>query len=380
MASNASVSSYNADTVDATSSHPDLKGPRLESVSSSGTYPVMSGFSSPASSMSGPSALRTGNSSTIALGSPSPRNVSPIAPSSQKMTMDGRRTQAGEDTHLSLEVYSKDTFNEHSLERLPTEGKELQHLLGHAPPLTQSSTGFSYSQIQARKARRTALVPTLLHHSTSDSSSKSSATSTWSNTSTACSSVPSLGISDESKTTSLSLPPPAALTNTSGRRALVSAELGALRQNVGPSESRGALLRKSQQTAQSASNSSSIGMKFESLQLPLPYNISFGQRPSSRPEHEPKLANIFDLQDIPGERRSLGNLTLQQERSTSPYSSTSPGVPEPQHPPHFPKLPSLDTSPRDDTQENALHPDADPLSVLAYAGRLVGRESKRPPS
>ena len=58
-------------------------------------------------------------------------------------------------------------------------------------------------------------------------------------------------------------------------------------------------------------------------------------------------------------------------------SSQSPGPPEPQEPSHKPTLPSLPTVLHDDGEENVLQPNADPLSVLAFAGRLVGRETTR---
>ena len=123
--------------------------------------------------------------------------------------------------------------------------------------------------------------------------------------------------------------------------------------------------------------SSSSGMPFDSLQLPLPYNIQFGRQPSRQPQYEAKLANIFDLQDIPRERRSLRNLALDKEDSTATTNGRS--LPEPWHPPHQPNLLALPSMSRDETQEPPLRPDADPLSVLAYAGRMLGRENRPPP-
>lgn len=120
-------------------------------------------------------------------------------------------------------------------------------------------------------------------------------------------------------------------------------------------------------------------MQFESLQLPLPYNISFGQRPLPRPENEGKLANICDIQDVNRERHSLRNLTLDQDHSGTPSPANARSLLEPQHPPHRPALPTLPSMLRDDPPDPALPPDADPLSVLAYAGRIVGGDN-RPPS
>ena len=127
------------------------------------------------------------------------------------------------------------------------------------------------------------------------------------------------------------------------------------------------------------SPTASTGMQFESLQLPLPYNISFGQRPLPRPENEGKLANICDIQDVNRERHSLRNLTLDQDHSGTPSPANARSLPEPQHPPHRPALPTLPSMLRDDPPDPALPPDADPLSVLAYAGRIVGGDN-RPPS
>lgn len=206
--------------------------------------------------------------------------------------------------------------------------------------------------------RFTRIPPSLQQQNASGASSKSSMNSSLSSASTAPSSLFSSAVVDEGKRTALSLPPLAAVTAASP---LGDSALYTLQSTQSPFQA-----------------SSSIGMKFESLQLPLPHNIAFGQRPLPRSEHKEKLANIFDLQDLPRERASLKNMTLEQQHSTSATPTNLPGPAQPQHPPRRPALPTLDHSSRGNSQENILHPNADPLSVLAYAGRLVGRGSYRP--
>lgn len=224
--------------------------------------------------------------------------------------------------------------------------------------------------------RRSNRIPTLLQHNTSDSSSKSSIASTVSSASTAPSSLFSAGTVDEEKRATMSLPPLANITaNTPGGSYLDSAA----KRNHPPLTRRSAASFGPQRLADSPFNpSQTTGMKFESLQLPLPYNISFGQSPQPRPQQEEKLANIFDLQDVPWERNSLRNLTLDHEVSPTPTSSRS--LPSPWRPTHQPSLPNFPSMSRDDSQDLPLRPDADPLSVLAYAGRLLGREHRLPSS
>ena len=182
---------------------------------------------------------------------------------------------------------------------------------------------------------------------------------------------------DEPKRTGLSLPPLAAVTGNSYSGHPARADTIAARQNADPFAGRTAPPTKGQQSSQSPSASISKGMKFESLQLPLPYNISFGRKPLPRSEHRPKPANCYDPQDIPGERKSIKDLTLTQEQAASPSPVSSQGPPKAQHPPYFPNLPRLSPQSGDGMGDDGLEPNADPLSVLAHAGRIVGRESRR---
>lgn len=154
--------------------------------------------------------------------------------------------------------------------------------------------------------------------------------------------------------------------------------------------------------------SSSSGT-LESLQLPLPYNISFQ---NDRPPPRDPLANSDCVaEDIPHERKSLQNLALT---GTSPSPGQDlrsplrnlPEAPPPQHPPVLQtgsifdaerfhnahqtpgeRLPKPHPTPlerysrphlRNDDYEAESFPvsHSDPLSVLAYAGRIVDRDAR----
>ena len=124
--------------------------------------------------------------------------------------------------------------------------------------------------------------------------------------------------------------------------------------------------------------SSLSGMNFESLQLPVPYNLPFGQEhqlPLPRPDKESRLANVFDLQDIPpiGPFR---NVTLQQgaeQQSMGPLSQSLESRNSPLQPlqPVLPSLrPGISAIPRDSLSQGPgirLHEDR--LAFLADVAR-----------
>lgn len=158
--------------------------------------------------------------------------------------------------------------------------------------------------------------------------------------------------------------------------------------------------------------SSSSGT-LESLQLPLPHNISFQ---NDRPPPRDPLANSECVaEDIPRERKSLQNLALTGISPSSGQDLRSPlrNFPEAQQAQHPPvlqngsifsaerfhnahqtpgeRLPKTHTTPPERYSRPPLHNDdygpesfpmshSDPLSVLAYAGRIVDQDARsRPP-
>ena len=344
---------------------------RLTSSSSGGVYSTASGLSSPASTMSWPPAVRTGVPSVMAASGTSPTVSSPSIPSTLKFPSYASQSQIG--------VFGRQAAQRRMESISPEPGQHLRDDKETWPSMSHASLNgsrharSSHSQTSSREfPRRSGGAPPSLLYNTSDTSSKSSVASAWSANSSIL-----ISALDEPKRTGLPLPPLAAMTHSSYTGSLAPVDPVATRQTIEPLAGRSALLKGAQHSSASSSDSLPKGMKFESLQLPLPHNISFGQRPLPRCEREVKLANIFDLQDIPGERKSFKDLSLQQQHATSPRSTSSQGVPEPRHPLHVPHLSSLPAQPREELQDPGLHPNADPLSVLAYAGRLVGRENRR---
>ena len=361
----------------------DSRQPRFESRGSVGPHSSArstSGLPSPSSITSGPPVSRTGISSIIPLGTASSVPVSPSTPSFRRESSTASSFQGSGQVRPSIESYSEQTGppvlvqQPHRILTLDSKDPKTAHSF---------SPGF-FSQTRSPRRtsppdppRRSTRVPTLMHHNTSDESSKSSNISAFSNASTAATSLFTPVTVDEEKKAIMSLPPlsmvarqPASGNSFDSRRSHDSYQL------ANPATSSYA----QQQSPHSPfSPTASTGMKFESLQLPLPYNISFGQHPLPRPEYEGKLANIYDIQDVNRERHSLRNLTLDQDHSGPPTPAKARPLPELQHPPHRPDLPALPSMSRDDPPDPTLPPDADPLSVLAYAGRIVGREF-RPPS
>ena len=254
-------------------------------MSSAGPYSSASGLPSPASVASGSTASPGGISTIIPLGNAFPLPTSPSMASSRRLSSNGPSLHATAGVRPSIDT---------SAERVGTPGMN-QH-----PPRTflngsrdrQTAQGsvsgpFSDSRLARGRTspvdqqRRSNRIPTLLQHNTSDTSSKSSIASTVSSASTAPSSLFSAGTVDEEKRATMSLPPLANITaNTPGGSYLDSAAKG----NHPPLTRRSAASFGPQRLADSPFNpSQTTGMKFESLQLPLPYNISFGQSPNHGP-------------------------------------------------------------------------------------------------
>lgn len=350
----------------------DPRHRRVDSVSSGGLYSATSRLPSPTSVTSGPPVRRGGLSSIIPLGNTSPLSASPSTPSTRRESSASQffHNSALAERQSERMALTLSGSDQNYPRIVPLESREARPMQGlvSGPFIEPRMSQGRRSPLES--PRRSARIPTQLPYNASDSS-KSSIASTLSS-STAASSL------DSEKKSALSLPPLATVGPKSSSQGSSYAELAA-RPTLQPLASRRASSFAPDQTSQSPFNSSlSTGMKFESLQLPLPYNISFGQQPLPRPDSDGKLANIFDLQDISRERKSLRELSLEQEHGSA--TPTSPrGPPEPLHPPHHPNLPSLPSLLRDDTHDPFPH-NADPLSVLAYAGRIVGREreTRRP--
>ena len=116
------------------------------------------------------------------------------------------------------------------------------------------------------------------------------------------------------------------------------------------------------------------GMNFEFLQLPIPYNLPFGQElqpPLPRLDNEGRLANVFHLQDIPP-IGPLRNVTLQQgadQHSVAPLSQNMEPRNSPLQPlqPMLPSLPpGVSTIPRDGLPPGSgTRPHEDRLAFLA---------------
>ena len=344
-------------------------------MSSGGLYSATSGLPSSANVSSGPAARRGGLSSIVPLGNTSPLSVSPSTPSTRRESLSSLLFQNSAQGRLSAERQSErmamiSPVAEQSHARIvPLESREARPLQGLASgPLVEPRMSRG-RRSPLESPRQSARIPTQIPYNASDSS-------TMSSTSTAASSLYSPATLDGEKRSALSLPPLASLGSTSSSKGSPYAETAA-RPTLQPLASRTASSVASDQPSQSPFDlSSSTGMKFESLQLPLPYNISFGQRPLPRPDSDGNMANIPDHKDLSRERSSLRDLSLGHEQGCA--TPTIPrGPPEPRHPPHHPNLPSLPSLLRDDTHD-PLPYNADPLSVLAYAGRIVGRERETP--
>ena len=368
------------DALDSLSGSTDLARRRVGSVSSVGHHTVTSGLPSPPSITSGPPPRRGGPSSIFPLGNTSPMSTSPTSarrefPTSQYVHSSPLGQPSAEPQSERTAMTS--AGSDQSYQRvLPVESKEARTLLGlsSGPFIEPKMSGMQSSPLGS--PQRSTRTPTQLQYCASDSS-KSSKASPLSSGSTATSSLlPSASAFDGEKRSALSLPPLATLGPLSSSKGSTHTKQ-ATRPGLQPLASRKTSSFAPDQPSQPPfTSSSSTGRKFESLQLPLPYNVSFGQRPLPRSDSCGKLANIFDLQDMSRERSLLGDLNLdQEERGATP--TILQGPPEPRHPAHHPSLPSLPSVSRDDTHD-PFPQQADALSVLAYAGRIVGR-TPRPP-
>lgn len=362
----------------------DLRHRRIGSVSSEGLYSATSGLPSPASVTSGPAIRRGGLSSIIPLGNTSPLSVSPSTPSARRESSTsqlfynsapGRPSAERQNEWIAMATLGSDQNHNRIV---PLESRETQTMQGLASgPFIEPRVSRDRRSPHG-SPRRSAHTPAPVQCVASDlsKSSKSSILSTLSSSNTAASSLYSSATSDSESRPALSLPPLATLDPKLGSNGSSYSEPGA-RSSLQPLASRIASSSTSDQPSQSPFNPSSFtGMKFESLQLPLPYNISFGQHPLPRPDSDGRLADTLDRQDVSRERNLLRDLSLEHEQRGD--SATTPrGPPKPRHPPHHPNLPSLPSLLRDDSHD-PIPQNADPLSVLAYAGRIVGRERETP--
>ena len=352
-------------------------------MSSEGLYSATSGLPSPASVTSGPAVRRGGLSSIIPLGNTSPLSVSPSTSSVRRESStsqlfhnsaQGRPSAERQNEWMGMGMLGSDQNHNRIV---PLESREMQTMQGLASGPFIEPRGSRGRKSPRESPRRSTHTPAPVQHaSDSSKSSKSSIISTLSSSNTAASPLYSPATPDGESRPTLSLPPLATLDPKLGSNGSSYSEPGA-RSSLQPLASRIASSSASDQPSQSPFNPSSFtGMKFESLQLPLPYNISFGQHPSPRPDSDGRLADTLDRQDVSRERNLLRDLRLEHEQRGD-TATTPRGPPKPRHPPHHPNLPSLPSLLRDDSHD-PIPQDADPLSVLAYAGRIVGRERETP--
>lgn len=356
----------------------DSRERRLDSVSSAGLYST-SGLPSPTSVASGPTSHRGCVSAKIPLGNASPMSMpSPSTPSLHSETLAGPLLQRAGLVWPTNEIHSdrdaplaaSQPFNQTP----KSEYRELQQQ--DATIARGAGTYIASKSPRGRTSPLEQLSGSTRHlpriqQRTSDSSSIASSVS---NTSTGATSIhPSLA-ADERDKVAMSLPPLSTVTMGPLEHPSSSQSDSSARRGFEPPASRtnGSFAPK-QSWSSPFSQASSTGMKFESLQLPLPHNISFGQRPLPRSGNEEKLANIFDLQGMQRNRNTLENANEQGE--TARAQSNARSLPEPRFPPHRPNLPPLPTIFNQGSHENFLQSNADPLSVLAYAGRIVGQET-----
>ena len=350
--------------------------------SGGGQYSTTSGLPSPTSAESGLPAIAENMSSIVPQGNASPLSASPSISSMRRSSPNGPLFLGTAQSRPFIENHfaqSRPSIENHFGSIAPSGLGP--HLLRFSPQNRENLTSHDHetepgdnsrlpeAPISPLDARRNARISTLPRDNMSDSS-KSSIISTLSSSSTAASSCGLPMTVDGDKKAVVSLPPLATFGLNLSSGPAYEEKSG--RPTLQPLASRGAPSKPNHSSQSPFNSAASTGMKFESLQLPLPYNISFGQHPVPRPDHEGELANISDLQDISLERHPHRNLTHEQERKGA-ASTTPRAPPEPWHPPHQPTLPSLPPITRDASQKSIFQ-NANPLSVLAYAGRLVERE------
>ena len=326
---------------------------RLDSGSPAGPHSTTGSLPSPVSSSLRGLLPHGGLGSTLPLASGSPISTSSSSPSH-------RRDSSLGPLRPPLELYP---------DRLSVSGGSQHHLprllSNETRALSLSSSSTTPIDPRLAHARRSPLgstdgIPTLMHQASD--SSKSSITSNQSSTSTAASSLYAPRALEDDNKPSVVLPPLSTLAHLPNNTS--SPADHALRPNVSPHSSFGRSPHASQQASQPPFASIS-GMEIDSLELPLPHKIFFGQEPEPWPNKGAKLANIFDLQDIPsvGERYPPPSLTLQP----SGGSETRGDALEADAAPHQ-NLPSIRRiSPRSDGSDPSSRPNTDPLSVLADA-------------
>ena len=350
-------------------------------MSSEGLYSATSGFPSPASVTSGPIIRRRGLSSSTPLGNTSPVSVSPSTPSVRRESSTNQLFPKPGQVWPSAERHPErmaisSPGSDHNYHRIiPFESREVRTMQGLAsgPFIEPRISRGRRSPLEGpgRSTRVPASIP-----SVAPNSSISSLLPILSSSNTSLSPSYSSATLDGEKRPALSLPPVTTFDPKPNGNGLSYSEPAA-RSSLQPLASRIPPSFTSDLSSQSPSNPSSLtGMKFESLQLPLPYNISFGQHPLPRPNSDVRLTDTLDLQDVSPEKNLLRDLTLDQEQ-TGATATIPRDPPQPRHPPHQPNLPSLPSFLQREPHDPIPH-NADPLSVLAYAGRIVGREREMP--
>ena len=246
---------------------------------------MKSGPSSPESNMSGPSVVRSGSTYVSSLGTASPTTSSQSAPAAQNISSSVRQMQPMAYDHQSAEGPRHRQSSNPGRRPMRYDNVEAEDSATSGPPPGPLDPRLIQGPANPLESpRRSSRVSSVLQQGTSDSS-KSSVVSTWSGGSTASSSILPPSLLDEPKKTGLSLPPLVAVTSSSRGGTLASAKPIASRPKSTLPSGRTAPSEPMQRLSETISDSSFIGMKFESLQLRLPYNISFGQRPLPRPEH-----------------------------------------------------------------------------------------------
>lgn len=356
---------------------------RVDSMSSTGQYSTPGSLPSPASVNSRPAAPRGSVGAILPNGAASPMSTSPSSPSVYRDSSAGplfSHAQPSIEYPERLTAYN-------SLQQLPrilpSKSHEHQNSSSSTTPIDPR---LSHSRTSPYSSSHHA--PSLVHH-TSSHSSNPSVNSNQSGTSTAASSNPSLNSNqssvsnaasslfkqggDEDSKPQMTLPPLAAVSMKSSGTS--SPAEHALR----PSRASQSGLTSSGLVAQQNSDSpfgsfAPSGMEFESLQLSLPYNISFGRQPLPRPDNDGKLANICDLQDVSRERHSLRGLSLQQT-GTSPRETLGSSR-SPSDRPVLPSISQVSCIARHGTPDPNEQPKPDPLSVLADAANDADRKSR----
>ena len=367
------------DNMDAQSTVDSEPRRKLDSMSSAGPFQITGGLPSPASVTGRPFGVR-GGLATIAPQnnvSHSPISTSPSSPSVRRDSSSGPMPAAVVQPRPFIDPNANADASYSGISQRLHRNSPYELLDGHST--RSSSSGpqmdprLSRNQEGHFEERRHVAHPSKLLHQNTSSSSNISLGSGMSNGSTAASSIfPATRNGEEDASQRPQLPPLSATglkpNGPISDYALRPSQAASSSGNTPPSAN-----HTPYQTQNLCSGSpSSSGMKFESLQLPLPYNVAFGSRPLPRPDTEGNLANIFDLQDIPP-RTSLRNLTLQQNagdsRNLTPlgYDRDARESPLPRAKPVLPSLrPGASGLPRNGFPFDPLsRPHEDRLAILA---------------